>query len=191
MAEGKPARKPRADALRNREMLLAVARDAFLSGEVSIAFDEIARRAGVGIGTLYRHFASRDVLVEALYRDQVDALARDADRLARDCDPLAALRAWMLLFVDMLVAKRVIRPVLEAAVGPDAGVFAAAGDSVKRAARLLAERAVAAGRLDPALDPIDLLRALAGVCGPTSDAGDRARYMVDILLAGARPGARS
>src|SRR5258708_570762 len=107
-----PARKPRADAQRNRERLLAVAKTAFADEGADVSRDEIARGAGVGIGTLYRHFPTRDAIVEAVYRREVEQLAGSASRLLGSLSPGEALREWMRLFVDYIATKKVIASAL-------------------------------------------------------------------------------
>ena len=104
------ARKPRADAQRNRDGLLEAAKAAFAEVGPEASLDEIARRARVGIGTLYRHFPTRDAIVEAVYRREVQQLADAAPRLIESLPPAEALRAWMRLFIDYIAAKRVIAP---------------------------------------------------------------------------------
>ncbi len=106
-AAGSP-RKPRADARRNRERLLATAKAAFTEVGADVSLDEIARRAGVGIGTLYRHFPTRDALVEAVYRREVEQLAGAATRLLGSLPPGEALYEWMRLFVDYIATKKVV-----------------------------------------------------------------------------------
>jgi AcrR family transcriptional regulator len=103
----------RADAQRNRERLLAVAREVFAEKGVEAPLEEIARRAGVGIGTLYRHFPTRLDLVGAIYIDEVDALIRSADDLAVREDPIVALRGWLERFVDYVATKRGLAGALE------------------------------------------------------------------------------
>ncbi|MBB2174676.1 TetR/AcrR family transcriptional regulator [Gluconacetobacter johannae] len=192
LAEDKSARRrPRSDGQRNRERLIAAAKAAFTEGETEVRFDEIARRVGVGIGTLYRHFPTRDALIEAVYRTEVERLGAAAQHLAATHPPLEALRDWMRLFVDYIAAKQVIAPALNSLVGGPSALYAASGDSVKTAIRDLVARAVASGEMRPDLDPIDLLRALVGVANIASDPGweASARRLVDILIAGSRPGA--
>src|ERR1700758_1434199 len=99
------ARKPRTDALRNRGRILEVAKEAFTRHGANASLDEIAKQAGVGPGTLYRHFPTRDELIEGVYRNEVEKLAAAADRFAETMSPLEALRAWMLLLVDYMAAK--------------------------------------------------------------------------------------
>src|ERR1700704_1520680 len=94
------ARKPRADAERNRDRVLEVAKEAFTRSGADASLDDIAKQAGVGAGTLYRHFPSREALIEAVYRSEVEKLAAAARTLAETMPPIEALRAWMLLFVD-------------------------------------------------------------------------------------------
>src|ERR1700694_4751107 len=93
-------RKPRSDARRNRERILEVAKEAFTRSGANTSLDDIARDAGVGPGTLYRHFPTREELLEAVYRTEVEKLAAAEQRFAETMPPLDALRAWMLLFID-------------------------------------------------------------------------------------------
>src|SRR5271156_162324 len=106
------SRKPRADAQRNRERILDIAKKAFTRSGANINLDEVAKRAGVGAGTLYRHFPTRDALLEAVYRSEVEKLAAAQQRFAETMPPVEALRAWMLLFVDYIAAKQIIAPAL-------------------------------------------------------------------------------
>src|ERR1700750_3295087 len=94
------SRKPRADAQRNRERILEVAKKAFTRSGVDISLDEVAKQAGIGPGTLYRHFPTRDALLEAVYRTEVEKLGAAEREFAESMPPVEALRAWMLLFVD-------------------------------------------------------------------------------------------
>ena len=109
-------RKPRADAQLNRERLLEVAKEAFTRSGANASLDDIAREAGVGAGTLYRHFPTRDALIEAVYRTEVEKLATAERRFAAALSPIEALRAWMLLFVDYIGTKQIIAPALNAHV---------------------------------------------------------------------------
>ncbi len=181
-------RRPRADAQRNRDRLIAVAKAAFTTGGAEISLDEVAKAAGVGVGTLYRHFPTRDDLIAAVYRTEVERLATAATRLAREQPPLEALREWMRLFVDYIAAKHLIAPVLNSTVEGASAIYAATGDQVKGAIRDLVDRAVASGELRPDIDPIDLLRALVGVANVAAspDWKASALRLVDILIAGSR-----
>src|SRR5271154_1536303 len=111
------ARKPRADAQRNRERILEIAKEAFTRSGANTSLDEVAKQAGVGAGTLYRHFPTRDALLEAVYRTEVEKLAAAERRFAESMPPIEALRAWMLLFVDYIAAKQIIAPALNTLVG--------------------------------------------------------------------------
>src|ERR1700758_1867694 len=114
----KPApRKPRADAQRNRERILEVAKDAFTKSNDDINLDDVAKQADVGAGTLYRHFPTRDALLEAVYRTEVEKLAAAERKFAQAMPPIQALRAWMLLFVDYIAAKHIIAPALNTYIG--------------------------------------------------------------------------
>jgi len=109
-------RKPRMDAQRNRERILEVAKDAFARSGAGTSLDDIAKQAGVGAGTLYRHFPTRDALLEAVYRTEVEKLAAAERKLAQDLSPIEALRAWMLLFIDHIATKQLIAPALNTLV---------------------------------------------------------------------------
>src|SRR5580698_7749748 len=104
-------RKPRADAERNRDRVLEVAKEAFTRSGADASLDDIAKQAGVGAGTLYRHFPSREALIEAVYRTEVEKLAAAERNFAEAMPPIDALRAWMMLFVDYIAAKKIIAPV--------------------------------------------------------------------------------
>jgi AcrR family transcriptional regulator len=182
-------RKPRMDAQRNRERILEVAKDAFARSGAGTSLDDIAKQAGVGAGTLYRHFPTRDALLEAVYRTEVEKLAAAERTLAQDLPPVEALRAWMLLFVDYIATKQIIAPALNTLVGGPSKVYEASGAQITGAIRALVERAIESGDIRRDLDPLDLLRALIGVsnvaCGP--DWRQSARRLVDILITGSRP----
>ncbi|WP_322101679.1 TetR/AcrR family transcriptional regulator [Paraburkholderia sp. J41] len=182
-------RKPRADAQRNRERILEEAKKAFtrVGGEISL--DEVARLAGVGPGTLYRHFPTREALLEGVYTAEVEKLAREARQLAQTLPPGEALRAWMLLFVDYIATKKIIAPALNSIVGGATPVFEASGALIKGAIQALVTRAIENGDMRADLDPLDLLRALVGVSNVASapEWQDSARRLVDILLLGSKP----
>ncbi|MCW6510477.1 TetR/AcrR family transcriptional regulator [Lichenifustis flavocetrariae] len=182
-------RRLRADAQRNRDHLLDVAKAAFTRGGADINLDDLAKEAGVGVGTLYRHFPTRDALIEAVYRNEVRRLAEAATNLADTHPPLDALRSWMRLFVDYIATKYLIAPVLNSIVGGPSHLYAATGDQLKQAINGLVSRAVASGDIRPDLDPFDLLRALVGVANvaATPDWEASAKRLVDILIAGSRP----
>jgi AcrR family transcriptional regulator len=182
-------RKPRTDAQRNRERILEVAKEAFTQSGANASLDEIAKQAGVGPGTLYRHFSTREELIEAVYRTEVEKLAAAERTFAETMPPLDALRAWMLLFVDYIATKKIIAAALNSLVGGPSKVFEASYGQVWEAIRALVKRAVKSGDIRKDLDPIDLLRALIGVAnvGTSPDWQLSARRLVDILILGARP----
>src|ERR1700757_5538294 len=158
-----PRRKPRSDAQRNRERVLEVAKDAFTRSGANASLDDIAKDAGVGAGTLYRHFPTRDALLEAVYRTEVEKLGAAEREFAESMPPVEALRAWMLLFVDYIATKELIAPALNNIVGGPSKLFECSGDQIKGAIKALVTRAIESGDIRPDLDPVDLLRALVGV----------------------------
>jgi AcrR family transcriptional regulator len=182
-------RKPRADAARNRERILEVAKEEFTRAGANASLEEIAKKAGVGPGTLYRHFPSREELLVAVYRSEMEKLAASERTLANSNSPVEALRAWLLLFVDAVETKHIIAPVLNALVGDPKKVFEASYAQIHEALRALVKRAIKSGDIRKDLDPIDLLRAIVGVANVSAspDWQQSARRLVDILIAGARP----
>jgi AcrR family transcriptional regulator len=182
-------RKPRTDAQRNRERILEVAKEAFSRSGANSSLDDIAKHAGVGAGTLYRHFPTREALLEAVYRTEVEKLAAAERQFVQNMPPIEALRAWMLLFVDYIATKKIIAPALNKLVGGPSKMFEASGAQIKGAIHALVERAIESGDLRPDLDPFDLLRALIGVSNVASspDWQQSARRLVDILITGSRP----
>jgi AcrR family transcriptional regulator len=182
-------RKPRTDAQRNRESILEAAKEAFTRSGANASLDDIAKEAGVGAGTLYRHFPTRDALLEAVYRTEVEKLAAAEQKFAQTMTPVEALRAWMLLFVNYIAAKQIIAPALNTLVGGPSKVFEATRTQIQGAIDALVKRAIKSGDIRRDLDPFDLLRALIGVSNVASspDWQQSARRLVDILIAGSRP----
>ena len=182
-------RKPRADAERNRDRVLEVAKEAFTRSGADASLDDIAKQAGVGAGTLYRHFPSREALIEAVYRTEVEKLAAAERKFAGSMAPIEALRAWMLLFVDYIATKKIIAPALNTLLGGHSKAFEASHTQIWEAIRALVKRAIKSGDIRKDLDPIDLLRALIGVANVASspDWQQSARRLVDILITGSRP----
>jgi AcrR family transcriptional regulator len=182
-------RKPRTDAQQNRARILEVAKEAFARSGASTSLDDIAKQAGVGAGTLYRHFPTRDALLEAVYRTEVEKLAAAERKLAQSMPPIEALRSWMLLFVDCIATKQIIAPALNTLVGGPSKVYAASRAQIAGAIHALVERAIESGDIRKDLDPFDLLRALIGVSNVASgpDWQQSARRLVDILITGSRP----
>ena len=183
------SRKPRADAQRNRERILEAAKQEFTRSGADASLDDIAKQAGVGPGTLYRHFPAREELLKAVYRTEMERLAAAEQKFAETTPPVEALRAWLLLFVDAIATKQIIAPALNALVGDPKKVFEASYAQVHDAIRALVLRAVKNGDIRKDLDPIDLLRALIGVANvaSTPDWQQSAKRLVDILITGSRP----
>ncbi|WP_297493647.1 TetR/AcrR family transcriptional regulator [Acidocella sp.] len=183
-----PPRKPRADATRNHERLLETAKTVFAEKGPAASLDEIAKAAGVGIGTLYRHFPTRDALVEQVYRHETTQLAEAAERLRASHPPVEALRQWLFLFVEYFTTKQIMAQALSATAGGTATLYAISSVLLNNAVSTLAEQAVARGEIRLTLEPMDLLRAIAGVgnVSPGRDWEERAKRLVDILIAGLR-----
>ena len=182
-------RKPRTDAQRNRERILEVAKGAFTRSGANASLDDIAKEAGVGAGTLYRHFPTRDALIEAVYRTEVEKLAIAERRFAAAMSPSEALRAWMLLFVDYIATKQIIAPALNAYVGGPSKLYEGSRAQIQGAINALVKRATKSGDIRRDLEPFDLLRALVGVSHVASgpEWQQSARRLVDILITGSRP----
>ena len=182
-------RKPRADAQRNRERILEVAKGAFTQFGANASLDDIAKEAGVGPGTLYRHFSTRDALLEAVYRSEVEKLAAAERKFAATMSPIEALRTWMLLFVDYIATKQIIAPALNSVVGGPSKLFEGSRSQIQGAIDSLVKRAIKSREIRKDLEPFDLLRALIGVSHVASgpDWGQSARRLVDILITGSRP----
>jgi AcrR family transcriptional regulator len=182
-------RKPRTDAQRNRERILAVAKQAFTRYGANASLDDIAKGAGVGAGTLYRHFPTRDALIEAVYRTEVEKLAAAERKFAETMAPIDALRAWMLLFIDYIAAKHIIAPALNTFVGGASKLYEGSRAQIQGAIGALVKRAIKSGDMRKDIEPFDLLRALIGVSSVSSspDWQQSAKRLVDILITGSRP----
>jgi AcrR family transcriptional regulator len=186
----KPAtRKPRTDALRNRERILEVAKEAFTRSGANASLDDIAKEASVGAGTLYRHFPTRDALIEAVYRTEVEKLAAAEKKFTETLSPIEALRAWMLLFVDYIATKHIIAPALNTVVGGPSKLYEGSRGQIQEAIDSLVKHAIKSGDIRKDLQPFDLLRALVGVSNvaSTPDWQQSAKRLVDILISGSRP----
>lgn len=181
-----PARKPRADAARNRALLIDTAKVCFAKSGTGTTLEEIARAAGVGIGTLYRHFPTRDALVEQVYRDALDRLAADAERLIAEQPPVEALRQWLFLFVDYIATKKLLHDLIASLAGGAASLQAQTRPRLEGAITALVDRGKASGDIQREVVPFDLLFAIGGLAyvGTPADWVPRARQMVDILMAG-------
>ena len=178
----------RADAQRNREKLIATATKAFASGR-AVSLDAIARQAGVGNATLYRHFPTREDLVEELYRDQIRPLREDARALLAAEPPAQALHAWMLRFADWAGERRGI---CEALVAMSASGRFGTGpvcDEVQRILTMVLEAGAAAGELRDDIDPVDVGGLLAGLLSVAGAPEQRPQLnrMLDVVVRGLRP----
>ena len=156
----KPLRK---DAARNREKLLAAAVELFAERGTEGSLEEVAKRAGVGIGTLYRHFPTRDALVEAAYRNEVAQLRAAADELLAELPPDEALEAFMRRFVDYGTAKRGMRDALQSIAGGSTALFSETRGQVTEAVAVLLRAGAEAGTLRADVEPEDVLRAMGAI----------------------------
>jgi AcrR family transcriptional regulator len=182
----------RADARRNRVRLIEAAAQAFARSGVDASLEAIAREAGVGIGTLYRHFSTREVLIEAVYRHEVEGLVAAAEELARTREPDVALSEWMQRFVGYIATKRGMRDSLRLLLESNSPLFAETSGLVPRTFRELMDKAVRAGTVRSDADSADVLHALSSIYSATdgSDWQDRSRRLVSLIMDGLRYGAR-
>ncbi len=165
-AKKKPDRKPRrprADAVRNRERVLEAAKAVFSAGGPEASLEAVARTAGVGIGTLYRHFPTREALFEAVYRREVQQLAELADELKQEADPVEALRQWMRSNVKFVATKKGMSAALALAAYKNSELFSYSYARLTQAVGALLDRAIAAGEIRDDITPEDLLQALVGM----------------------------
>jgi AcrR family transcriptional regulator len=189
--QGAPAM--RADARRNREKLLAAAVELFADAGQDVALETIAERAGVGIGTLYRHFPTREALAEAAYRNEVQRLCDAAGELLAERPPGEALAEWMDRFVTYVAAKRSMAGMLQSVIASgDASLYTAARGQMADAIAMLIEAAEQDGAIRSDVEPDDVLRVMSAIWlvsdGP--DWSERSRRMLELLMDGLRYGAR-
>jgi len=184
----KPARKPRADAVRNHERVLAAAKEVFSAGGPEASLEAVARQAGVGIGTLYRHFPTRQALFEAVYRREVEQLVELAEQLGTDLPPLEALRRWMHANVEFVATKKGMSAALAIAVHAGSDLTAYSMDRLGRALEVLLRRAVEAGAIRDDISPEDILRTLVGLCYTHDKPGWQSNVLrlVDVFVDGMR-----
>jgi len=189
-AKGNPKRRRRADAERNRERLLAAAVKAFAQS-AEVPLEDVARRAKVGIGTLYRHFPTRAALIEAAYRHEVAQLCAPVARSRKTLAPEAALQAWMERFIRYVAAKRGMADALGSVVSADSALYADTRQQMVKALRSLVGDAVSSGAIRADADAEDVLLAMRGVWQVTSepDWQDKARRLLKLLMDGLRYGA--
>jgi AcrR family transcriptional regulator len=181
----------RADARRNRQSLLTAAAEALSEEGVDVSVEEVARRAGVGIGTLYRHFPTRVALVEAVYRQGVEHLCDAADELLRDNPPDDALAEWMQRFVRYVATKRALASHLKEMHRKDSELFTSTHQRILTAIDSILSAAVEAGCVRGDVAPLDLLRAMSGICTTSNpdDLYDQASRLTTLLMDGLRYGA--
>ena len=181
----KKERRPRADALRNRDRVLEAAKMVFSAGGPEASLEAVARRAGVGIGTLYRHFPTREALFEAVYRREVQQLVDLAEQLT-EAAPVEALRRWMHANVQFVATKKGMSAALALAAYGSSDLFAYTFDSLTRAVGTLLRRAVEAGEIRGDISPEDLLRVLVGLCYTQDKPGWQASVLrlVDVFIDG-------
>ncbi|MBE3638398.1 TetR/AcrR family transcriptional regulator [Mangrovicoccus algicola] len=181
----KPRRKPRADSLRNRETLLAAAREVFSEGGPEASLEAVARTAGLGIGTLYRHFPTREALFQAVYLRETDQMVALAESLT-ELEPEAALRAWMRGFIGMVATKKGMLAALAPALDKDCPTFAEAADRMRAAAARLLERGRQEGVMRDDIAPEEMMRVVVGICYTRDGEGWRETVtrMLDIFIDG-------
>jgi AcrR family transcriptional regulator len=184
-------RAPRSDAARNRERLLEAASEAFTRDGVEASLEGIAKAAGVGVGTLYRHFPSRDCLMEAVYRHNLDQLIADADDLLATKPPVEALNEWMQRFPAYVATKKGLAAHLKTVVSADSDLFTTSQEKMRGTMKRMLDAAAAQGAIRPDADPGDVIRALAGVCmtGDMSSSPEQTCRLAGLLMDGLRYGA--
>ncbi|MFK4083889.1 TetR/AcrR family transcriptional regulator [Kribbella sp. NPDC020789] len=184
-----PTTRPtRADAARNYDLLVTAAREAFAEHGTDTSLEEIARRAGVGIGTLYRRFPNRTALLEAVYVDEIQSVIDRAYDFDRELPPFEALTAWLRSFVGYGLSKKTLAVELMNALGRDSEFFKACKTNVQEAGELLLTKAKASGDVRPELELPDVMRLVGGISHLTPAVeSEQAMRMLDIVLCGLRP----
>jgi AcrR family transcriptional regulator len=187
-ASEKASRKPRADSLRNRDRLLVAARDVFTAGGPDASLESVARVAGVGIGTLYRHFPTREALFQAVYRREVDQLVELAVKLAAEGPPMEALRRWLHAQIGVVATKKGMLAALNPAAGSASELYADSAQRLGRSVSDLMAAAIAAGAIRDDIAPEDVMRALIGMCYMREQPGwqDKVIQLMDVFLDGLR-----
>ena len=189
MQKLRKSRGPRADARRNRQRLLATALKLFTSSKGEVTLSAVAAEAGVGIGTLYRHFPTRDALVEAIYRDEVDRLAEAAPALLKEMPADEALEAWLTRYAGLIATKRGLMEVVRSIFEPGAEAPAYSRERMREAVTLLLDAAAKTGRVRGDLDPADVLLAVAASTWTVAGDGkweERVRPVLRIIMDGLR-----
>lgn len=186
-----PPRALRADARQNHELIVAAATKAFKEAGPDASLKAIAKEAGVGIGTLYRRFPSREALIEAIYRSETERLAMSADHLLADHPPDLALRAWMDEFLDYTEVNRGIAEMLKAELGANSSLSASTGELLTDAVTRLMAAGVESGTVRSDIDPSNVLQALGGITFIAGEPDQRkdAERLVGLLMDGLRQSA--
>lgn len=184
----KASRKPRADSLRNKELLLEAATAIFSAGGAQASLEAVARQAGVGIGTLYRHFPTREALFEAVYRHEVDLLHDLAESLRDEPDHVGALRTWLHANVRLVSTKKGMIEGLQLVAVASTELRTYSFEQLTRAAGLLLDQGIAAGQLRSDISAADLIRTLVGIfySQPGTDWQPTALRLVDVFVDGLR-----
>jgi AcrR family transcriptional regulator len=181
-------RKPRSDAVRNRDRVLESAKAVFSAGGPDASLEAVAKRAGVGIGTLYRHFPTREALFEAVYRREVEQLGELAEQLKGDVAPVDALRRWLRSNVEFVATKKGMSAALALAAHNSSELTAYSFDRLTKAIGALLDRAVAAGEIRSDISAEDVLRALVGMCYMHDQPGWQSTVLrlLDVFVDGLR-----
>ena len=192
MTDTAPAEAPklRADAARNRARLVEAARDLFLSGpaDAEVSLEQVAREAGVGIGTLYRHFPTRLDLLEAVYREEVDGLQQAAERLTPEHAPFEALEKWLEVFVDYAATKKHIFHELVEATGRDSELMTHSRAVMTGAAETMVGRAQESGDVRTDVTAVDVIRLVGGCTMMPNFDRDQTRRILKVVMDGLRAG---
>ena len=186
--QAKPSRKPRADSVRNRERVLAAARVVFAAGGPNASLEAVAQQAGVGVGTLYRHFPTRHTLFEAVYRNEVEQLVDLAVQLGTDLSPLDALRHWMHANVEFVATKKGMSNALAIVIHSSSDLTAYSFDRLGHALSTLVQRAVDAAAIRDDIGAEDILRTVVGLCYTHDKPGwqGNVHRLVDVFADGMR-----
>ncbi len=181
-------RKPRSDAVRNRERVLEAAKAVFSAGGPDASLEAVAKRAGVGIGTLYRHFPTREALFEAVYRREVEQLSELAEQLKSASAPVDALRRWLRANVELVATKKGMIASLALAVQGSSELYVYSFDRLTKAIGALLDRAVTAGEIRSDISAEDVLRALIGMCYMHDQPGWQSTVLrlLDVFVDGLR-----
>ncbi|WP_158930129.1 TetR/AcrR family transcriptional regulator [Acidisphaera sp. S103] len=188
IVSAKPGRKPRADSIRNRERVLQAAKVVFAAGGPEASLEAVARQAGVGVGTLYRHFPTRQALFEAVYRNEVEQLVGLAGQLGSDLPPLDALRRWMHANVEFVATKKGMSVALAVAVHAGLDLTAYSIHRLGGVLEALLRRAVDAGVIRDDISTEDILRTVVGLCYTHDKPGwqSNVQRLVDVFVDGMR-----